>query len=212
MKRLRFHPAREPRRRVRYPLPDHVRSDAPLRALAVMLRAYHDATVSFPHQRDAAWYLPMREPDQVICYGDVAPDNCPFRNGKPVSFIDLDTAHPAPRIRELAYVAYRFVPLTDAANGDFALPAEEQARRLRPFADAYQLNVNDRAVLADTARGRLEHLGCHIPEQAVAGDDAFAEHVDAGHDSPYRTDAAHIARHARAFTTALMRSDRHESS
>ncbi|GHC38916.1 phosphotransferase [Streptomyces cinnamoneus] len=188
-----------------YPLPDYVRSDATLQAVAVMLRRYHDATVSFTPAEDASWYFPGREPAEVICHGDVAPYNCVFRDERPVAFIDFDTAHPGPRIWDLAYAAYRFVPLTDPGNGDFTLPVEEQARRLRLLADAYQLDHKDRAALADTARDRLEHLVRHMHEQADAGNAAFAEHIAAGHDALYRTDAAHIARHSSAFTEALMR-------
>ncbi|GAA2278574.1 MULTISPECIES: phosphotransferase enzyme family protein [Kitasatospora] len=188
-----------------YPLPDYVRSDATLQAVAVMLRHYHDATVSFTPAADASWYLPSREPAEVICHGDVAPYNCVFHDGRPVAFIDFDTAHPGPRIWDLAYAAYRFVPLTDPGNGDFTLPIEEQSRRLRLLADAYQLDDNDRAALADTARDRLEHLVRYMHKQADAGTAAFAEHIAAGHDSLYLTDAAHIARHATAFTEALSR-------
>jgi len=37
-----------------------------------------------------------------------------FRKGMPVALIDFDTAHPGPRIWDVAYAAYRFVPLTVA--------------------------------------------------------------------------------------------------
>lgn len=186
-----------------YPLPDYVRSDATLRAVAVMLRDFHDATATFTPAADAHWFLPGREPAEVICHGDLAPYNCVFRDGRPVAFIDFDTAHPGPRVQDLAYAAYRFVPLTDPGNGDFTLPVEEQARRLRLLADAYRLGDNDRAALAATARDRLEQLVRHMQEQADAGTAAFAEHIAAGHDALYRTDAAHIARHAATFTAAL---------
>ncbi|MDH6128267.1 aminoglycoside phosphotransferase family protein [Kitasatospora sp. GP82] len=188
-----------------YPLPDYARSDATLRAVAVLLRDYHDATARFTPPPEATWYLPGREPTEVICHGDIAPYNCVFRDGKPIAFIDFDTAHPGPRIWDLAYAAYRFVPLTDPGNGDFALPVEEQARRLGLLADAYQLDDSDRAALADTARERLDALVRHMHEQANAGTVAFAEHVAAGHDLLYRTDAAHIARHTALFTAALSR-------
>jgi phosphotransferase family enzyme len=188
-----------------YPMPDHVRSDTTLQSVAAMLRDYHDATVSFIPMTDATWYFPSREPAEVICHGDVAPYNCVFRDQKPVAFIDFDTAHPGPRIWDVAYAAYRFVPLTDQSNADLTLPIAEQARRLRLFADAYRLDDNDRATLAHTARDRLDHLIRHMHQQADAGTAAFAEHIAAGHDSLYRTDAAHIARHAAAFTAALSR-------
>ncbi|MYW02215.1 phosphotransferase [Streptomyces sp. SID3343] len=189
-----------------YPLPDYVRSDAALQAVAVLLRDYHDATAGFTPAADAAWYWPGREPAEVICHGDVAAYNCVFRDGRPFAFIDFDTAHPGPRVWDLAYAAYRFVPLTDPGNDDFTLPVEEQARRLRLFADAYRLDDKNRAAMATTAQDRLEHLVRHMHAQADAGNAAFAEHIAAGHDALYRTDAAHIARHATTLTATLLRS------
>ncbi|WP_329026331.1 phosphotransferase [Streptomyces sp. NBC_00690] len=188
-----------------HPLADRVRSDAALCAVAQLLREYHDATVGFAPGADADWYFPGREPAEVICHGDVTPYNCVFRGGRPIAFIDFDTAHPGPRIWDLAYAAYRFVPLTDPDHGDVTLPVEEQAHRLRLLADAYRLGVDDRAELTATARDRLEHLVRHMHAQASAGSTAFAGHIAAGHDSLYRTDAAHITRHATTFSTALMR-------
>ncbi|MEU5397756.1 phosphotransferase [Streptomyces sp. NPDC005963] len=188
-----------------HPLSDRVRSDATLHAVAVMLREYHDATVSFTPAADASWYFPVREPAEVICHGDVAPYNCVFLDGRPVAFIDFDTAHPGPRIWDLAHAAYRFVPLTDPANGDLTLPVEEQARRLGLFADAYRLDDGGRVALTDAVQERLAHLVRHMHTQADAGSTAFAGHIAAGHDSLYRTDAAHIARHATTFTAVLVR-------
>ncbi|WP_227870238.1 phosphotransferase enzyme family protein [Streptomyces otsuchiensis] len=186
-----------------YPLTDAVRSDEALRAVGVLLREYHDATVGFTPEPDADWYFSPREPAEVICHGDVAPYNCVFRDGTPVALIDFDTAHPGPRVWDLAYAAYRFVPLTDPGNTDFTLPVPEQARRLRLLADAYRLGVRDRAALAPTARERLDHLVRHMHEQADAGNTAFARHIADGHDHLYRTDAAHIVRHEATLTAAL---------
>ncbi|MFD2351725.1 phosphotransferase [Nonomuraea ferruginea] len=75
-----------------------------------LLRAYHDATTGFTPPGDAAWYFPPRQPAEVVCHADIAPYNCVFRDGAPVAFIDFDTAHPGPRLWDVAYAAYRFVP------------------------------------------------------------------------------------------------------
>ncbi|MFI1827938.1 phosphotransferase enzyme family protein [Streptomyces sp. NPDC020412] len=186
-----------------YPLVDHVRTDATLRAVGRLLRNYHDATADFVPPPDAVWYAPVREPAEVVCHGDVAPYNCVFDGSGAVALIDFDTAHPGPRVWDLAYAAYRFAPLTGPGNDDFHLPVAEQARRLRLFADAYGLGDADRRVLAATARQRLEHLVQHMHERAAAGSAAFAGHIAAGHDALYRADAAHIARHQDRLTAAL---------
>lgn len=126
-----------------------------------------------------------------------------LRDGHPVAFIDFDTVHPGPRIWDVAYAAYRFVPLADSHREDDIPPVQEQARRLRLFADAYRLGDADRSALTDTARARLDHLIRHMHDQADAGNAAFAAHIAAGDETLYRTDAAHIARHQAVFHTAL---------
>ncbi|MCC5575872.1 aminoglycoside phosphotransferase family protein [Microtetraspora sp. AC03309] len=187
-----------------YPLPDHVWTDVTLEAVARLLRAYHDATTSFRPSEHQDWYFPAREPAEVICHGDVAPYNCVFRHGRPVAFIDFDTAHPGPRLGDVAYAAYRFAPLTAVGDGEPVRPVEEQARRLRLFCDAYGLGDDDRAALPEIARERLHALVAHMRDQAAAGNAAFAGHLAAGHHTLYLTDAAHIDRHADLFRTALM--------
>jgi hypothetical protein len=186
-----------------YPLPEYAQSDSALCAVGVLLRDYHDATAGFVAPTDASWYFSPRSPAEVICHGDIAPYNCVFRNGQPVAFIDFDTVHPGPRIWDVAYAAYRFVPLADPHREDGIPPVEEQARRLRLFADAYRLSDTGRNALPDTARARLDHLIGHMHDQADAGNEAFAAHIAAGDDILYRTDAAHIARHQAVFQTAL---------
>ncbi|MFI0905502.1 phosphotransferase enzyme family protein [Streptomyces sioyaensis] len=179
---------------------DH--GDAQLHAAGRLLRAFHDATAGFHPPTDAIWYFPPRDPAEVICHGDVAPYNTVFRKGLPVALIDFDTAHPGPRIWDVAYAAYRFVPLTVAPEQG-AVPVAEQARRLRLFADAYELADEDRAALVDIAITRLDHLMTHMAGQAAAGDEAFAAHLADGHHLHYRADAEHLARHSDELTRAL---------
>lgn len=179
-----------------YPVPAHVWSDRTLRAVAALLRAYHDATAGFVPPEDAGWYLPAREPAEVICHGDIAPYNCVFRDGVPVAFIDFDTAHPGPRLWDVAYAAYRFVPLTAVGNGEIVQPVTEQVRRLRLFCDAYGLPEAGRRALPETLARRLHAQVDLMRERAAAGESAFAAHLAAGHDDLYLTDAAHVRAHA----------------
>ncbi|MFI6179537.1 phosphotransferase enzyme family protein [Nonomuraea sp. NPDC051191] len=184
------------------PLPGYVRSDAALGAVARLLRGYHDATEDFPLDGAATWYFPPREPAEVICHGDVAPYNCVFRDGRPVALIDFDTAHPGPRLWDVAYAAYRFVPLGDPRH-EGAGPVAEQARRLRLFADAYGLAEGDRPTLPAVAAERLDHLVRHMRERAAAGDRAFAAHLARGDDVLYGVDREHVLRHRALFAEAL---------
>ncbi|MGN9784406.1 phosphotransferase [Nonomuraea sp. ZG12] len=191
-----------------HPMPGHLRSDGALRRLATLLREYHDATAGHTPADDATWYFPAREPAEVICHGDVAPYNCVFRDGLPVAFIDFDTAHPAPRLWDVAYAAYRFVPLTCAVgdgdvdgNGEAALPVTEQARRLRLLCDAYDLAPGDRRALPEAVVERLHALVAFMRERAAAGSAAFAGHLADGHHELYLRDARHVTAHAGLLRT-----------
>ena len=72
--------------------------------------SYHDATAGFD-RAGRVWALPAREPAEVICHNDFAPYNLVFRDGLPVGAIDFEAASPGPRAWDLAYLAYRLVPL-----------------------------------------------------------------------------------------------------
>lgn len=169
-----------------------VRSDASLSAAARLLRALHDASTSFVRQPDDAWYLPPREPAEVICHGDAATYNTVFRDQLPVAFIDFDTAHPGPRLWDAAYTAYRFVPLYAPDAAEPTLPVPEARRRLTLFADAYGLSEEERTKLPAVAAERLRALVEWMYAQAAAGHEAFGRHVADGHDRRYLTDAQWI--------------------
>lgn len=174
-------------------------SDEALAEMAVLLRGLHDATVGFVPPVGAKWYFEPREPVEVVCHGDVAPYNTVFRGGRPVALIDFDTAHPGPRVWDVAYAAYRFVQLVENGAG-----FEEQARRLAVFADAYGLAEKDRAVLIDTVIARLEHLVGFMRAQAAAGHPAFSRHVAEGHDRYYLRNIAHVEGARPVFEAALV--------
>ena len=113
-----------------YPLPDWMWDDAVLEEAARRLRIYHDATVGFS-RAGRRWRLPAHAPDEVVCHNDFAPYNLVFRGRRPAGVIDFDTASPGPRVWDLAYLAYRLVPLAAPGNPDApASPDDERRRRL----------------------------------------------------------------------------------
>jgi aminoglycoside phosphotransferase (APT) family kinase protein len=92
---------------------------------ARLLRDLHDATIGC--DATEPWRSPLHEPVEVICHNDFAPYNCVHREGRAVGVIDFDFASPGPRLWDIAYLAYRIVPLsTDLTDGFSA--AERQAR------------------------------------------------------------------------------------
>jgi hypothetical protein len=129
---------------VPHDMPEWVWSEVVLRDVARALRQWHDATATFD-RTGAVWELSARSPEEVVCHTDFAPYNCVFRDGRFAGAIDFDLCAPGPRLWDIAYTAYRFVPLMpprDAA--DFEAPGERspfpsaQAQaRLETFLDAY---------------------------------------------------------------------------
>ncbi|MFC8428370.1 phosphotransferase [Streptomyces sp. NPDC057253] len=169
-----------------------VRSDDSLTAVARLLRNLHDASASFARQPDDVWQFAPREPAEVVCHGDAATYNTVFRDRLPVAFIDFDTAHPAPRLWDVAYTAYRFVPLYAPDAAEPSLPVPEARRRLNLFADAYGLSEAERAALPSAAGARLRALVEWMHAEAAAGHTAVQRHVAEGHDRRYLTDARWI--------------------
>ncbi len=163
--------------------------DSTLPVVARLLRRYHDATVDFPAD-GLVWDIAPREPVEVICHGDVAPYNSITRDGRVVAFIDFDTAHPGPRLWDVAYAAYRFVPLNEPDNN--VLPPDRQLRRLRDFCDAYGLTDTERRLLPETLIARLRAVMDYIRTRATAGHPSFQRHIAEGHLESYVGDIKHI--------------------
>jgi Ser/Thr protein kinase RdoA (MazF antagonist) len=155
-----------------YPMPEWVWADAVVAAAARLLRRLHDATVGFAHP-GAHWRMPAHDPAEVVCHNDFAPYNLVFRDRLPVAVIDFDTASPGPRAWDLAYLAYRVVPLTAPGNPDApATPEPERARRLALLCDAYGPPAAPAAVRALLPR-RLEELRAFTLERGLERDAAI---------------------------------------
>src|SRR5690349_1201395 len=171
-----------------YPLPEFAWTDATLDAVAHTLRAYHDASTGFTGER---WQWPAHEPREVICHNDFAPYNLMFEDGRLTGVIDLDLASPGPRVLDLAYTAYRFVPLTDPANPDAPFPGEdEQRRRLEVFCNAY--GGQDPSEVTESAAGKLREMVAFIEREAAAGDPAQNAVLERGDVAIYERDIAYL--------------------
>lgn len=176
-----------------YPMPPWVWDDAVLVDVARCLARLHASTASFAlTPGDARWRLPTHEPVEVICHNDLAPYNVVFRAGAVVGVLDWDTASPGPRVWDVAYLAYRWVPLADPAHDDALTgsPAERR-RRLVLLLDAYGHPLVPAAVVR-TVVERLSELADLTAQRA---DLPGHEHLRA-HAALYRRDAAWVEAHA----------------
>lgn len=171
-----------------YPAPPAFRSSAVLESAARLLRAFHDATVDFT--REGQWQLPARLGAEVICHGDIGPHNSVLRAGRIVGFIDFDTAHPGPRVWDVAYAAYRFAPMTALQNRDGFGDTPAQAARVRRFCSAYGLDPSES--IAEAAISRLKALVDFMRERAAASDPGFLRNIEAGHLNQYLSDIEYI--------------------
>jgi glycopeptide antibiotics resistance protein len=108
--------------------------DAVVTDVAARLRQWHDATLTFPRSPNDVWWQPGKFPAEVICHVDFAPYNHVFRDGRFVGAIDFDVCYPGPRLWDLAYTAYRYVPLTPDAD---ETTRERRLQRLDGFLAAY---------------------------------------------------------------------------
>ncbi len=148
-----------------YPLKPYMWTDENLVAVAHFLRLYHDATVDYRPDPSTPWQFiyPDSQRHEVICHNDVAPYNMIYRDEQPYALIDFDTAGPGPRIWDIAYAVYRFIPLSYASDIQSLGLAEpsSQSHRLRLFCRAYNL-PSSYAELLDTVIHRLSALCDHI--------------------------------------------------
>ena len=180
-----------------YPLPDVRYSDATLDAVTAMLRAYHDATAGFVVPRGGVWQFPDHDPVEVICHNDVAPYNLIFEGDTLTGIIDWDLASPGPRVWDVAYTAYRFVPLSAPANADIPFPGEEeQTRRLARVCAVYDHPAIRPAPVLDTAIARLHDLNAFMHREAAAGNAAQQAIIDRGRGDMYALDAGYLERAA----------------
>ncbi|CAM5270585.1 phosphotransferase [Streptomyces spiroverticillatus] len=173
-----------------------------LTSAAALLRHLHDASADFAARPDDAWLFPAREPVEVMCHGDAAQYNCVVRDGRAVGFIDFDTAHPGPRVWDLAYAAYRFAPLQGPDNPEGFGTPEEQGRRVAAFCRAYGADLVG-AELLDVVPDRLQALIDFMREQARQGSAAFRQHIAEGHADLYAADIRYVRTHRDALRAAF---------
>jgi aminoglycoside phosphotransferase (APT) family kinase protein len=155
---------------VPHEMPDWVWSEATLNDAARALRQWHDATADFQHA-GAVWNLPARDPSEVVCHNDFAPYNCVFRDGRFVGAIDFDVCAPGPRVWDIAYTAYRFVPLMPGPDVDaLEIPGEKS-----PFRRAVmEARLNDFLEAYDSAGEALRYEGSTVLESVIERLDVIA--------------------------------------
>ena len=164
-----------------YPMPGWVWGHEALVSSARLLRELHDATIGCDPK--GPWRSPVHEPVEVICHNDFAPYNCVYEDGRAVGVIDFDFASPGSRLWDLAYLAYRIVPLSTHTADGFS--AHEREERLGALLRAYGTSDTPAELRGMVVR-RLMELATFSDTMAEAlGNPELHEHA-----ALYRKDAA----------------------
>lgn len=188
-----------------YPLVGNIATEQALTSAATLLRCFHDATLSFVNSSQTAdlqWMLPSRNVNEVICHGDFAPYNVALIDKQTVAIFDFDTAHPAPRVWDVAYAIYCWSPFkTDPfdALGDI----NSQSQRAKMFCDAYQLDEPDRKRLVQVIIERIRTLVDYMQSEAKKNNTAFVENINDGHHLAYLKDIRYLQDNEQLITAVL---------
>lgn len=178
--------------------------DAPLAAFGRLVRELHDATVDFRPPGEPAWQVMVGAPTsgEVVCHNDLAPLNTVLRPDGSLVLLDWDLAAPGPRVWDLAWAAYRWVPLYDDATCKrLGITTRPQGPRLRLLADAYGLDAGTRRDLLPTVADRLS---CLVETARAWGTEGRPGWRDVWRDTGGRQWVAGLA-HVRARTAAWSR-------
>lgn len=188
-----------------YPWTEDVASEAALVTSARLLRQYHDAAATFALDDDVdVWSQSARAPVETVVHGDFAPYNCVYDGIQAVGIIDFDTAHPGPRVWDVASAVYRFAPFTTGGvEGRTAPTLDERLARAAEFCGAYGLDAESRARLAPTMVASIVALVTTLESEAAAGNPKFVSDLQHGHAELYRADVAYLEEHLDVITAAV---------
>ncbi|MFT4294942.1 MAG: NUDIX domain-containing protein [Micropruina sp.] len=152
-------------------------SDARLASLGRWLRGLHDASAGFEHP--GPWRFFGVETPTQITHNDAAPYNVAFRGDEVSGVFDWDLAGPSTPVHDLGHTAWSAIPLFRP------IPADQAARRLTVFADAYG---TDPATVLDSVRPRVQLAVDGIREAVRRGDEGMINLAAQG--EPERTERA----------------------
>lgn len=176
-------------------------NNAAIVAAARMLREFHDASQSFDQAQPEGWAYayPDAARHEVICHNDFAPYNMVFESGLPIGIFDFDLVGPGPCLRDLAYLAYWFAPLSFSA-GDLAERTEAEvtggSQRLKLLCKTYGTDAY--TDLLNMVSEVLHHMSSETAASAMIGQAAARKLNEGGH-------FAHWQKEASAFDANLQR-------
>lgn len=181
------------------PLPEWFRTPEACWAIGRWIRAFQSAQAGFvvdpakPWRRAPGARLPRGE---VIVHHDVSPYNTVRRAEGALVVLDWDFARPGDPIEDLAWAAWRWVPLMSGSrwHAEYGIGEEgdvlpRQQRNLAALLDGYGPSIAQRRALADAIEHQMARHASDLEDMART-DPAFADLVARGHARAARDDAA----------------------
>lgn len=122
-------------------------SEEVLISAATLLKEFHDVIAQFPKRSDDIWGFeyPDKNRHDTICHNDFALYNVVINDNICSGVIDFDLVGPGPRIRDVAYAAYWFVPISQNALDmkSYALSdVDNGCARLKKFCKICNVRAN----------------------------------------------------------------------
>lgn len=163
------------------PFPAWGLTDEALDSVALLLRAFHDATTTFDpggHEWTAAVPPEFRD-GEVISHNDPNLDNVVFRDGRAVALIDFDLSSPGSRLWDVTCAARLWAPLRPAADVDDSRRGRS-LQRLRRFVDTYGLGPRERSLVVDTLLSSHDWTYQIVRAGVAGGNRSFQDYWQGG--------------------------------
>ncbi|WP_197659900.1 aminoglycoside phosphotransferase family protein [Mobilitalea sibirica] len=175
-------------------LPEDVMSDEALISVATVMSEYHALGEEYSKtlSGNEKWMLPLREPVETMCHGDFAPYNLAMKGKKVSGIIDFDTLHPGPRMWDIAYALYRWIPLMSPDNPENFGKEEDKIKRMDLFLASYGVEHYKLSEVIEWVINRLQYLIHFMQEEARSGNEIFVRNIEAGHLDQYIKDIEYI--------------------
>ena len=148
--------------------------------MACLLRTYHEAVADFrPPPGCDEWSAELADPGpaEVVCHGDVCPENVVFRGGEAVALLDFDFAAPGRRLWDVVATAAMWVPIEAPEWRRAHPPGLDAVARTAVFADAYGLSGSDRRDFVAVLSQRYTVGRNFVRRRVAAGEPAFERMV-----------------------------------
>ncbi|MFS1513730.1 aminoglycoside phosphotransferase family protein [Chengkuizengella sp. SCS-71B] len=182
-----------------YPLPEKLLTDSMIVSSSKLLLEFHKYSEKYVTRltNDEQWMLSETYPIEVMCHGDFAPYNVTVENNEATGIIDFDTLHPGPKMWDIAYAIYRWVPFDYHGN------LKEQIRKSKLFLDTYGVDSESKNSFVGVLIKRLKSLIDFMRFEASNGNKDFQLHIEEGHIELYLNDIGYLERNEEQITQGI---------